>query len=119
MTNWARVIAKGWPGAEFRTDSADDPMLPIRRQADPGISARTIEIDGVAIEWMDAGRPRPTIAQLRAKATEVQPLLDAEDAGRQRVRAFRQKWPHERIVEAIIDDAALRAEFIADARAAR
>lgn len=122
MTDWPRVLQKGWPGVGIRTDAVlergfPNAQLAIRRRNDPTILSRTIEIDGIAIEWGVLG-PMPTEQQLRDKAAELAPAFAAEDERRLRMRAFRQKWPHDRIITSM-DDPSLRAEFIADARAAR
>lgn len=134
MTNWARIIAKGWPGARFTAHEFIDLAAlanALGEEAAQAVFDAACEAAGqvklpegrmvvgnAAVEWRDESVPMPARDDVVSRRGELQAEMDALAAARLKAKAFADAYPPEKIIEYLSDDAK-KAEVISAALAAK
>lgn len=124
MSKWPDLIALGWPGAEFTTDTlGPDENALKRRFGDDQLMLREFKrdfeamlekvakdnpnmlvFDDCVVIWQDKNVKMPTKAEVLARKAELQAIFDGRVVKIQQAKTLKQAWPHERILEAAKDD---------------
>lgn len=134
MTNWARIIAQGWPGARFHSHAFIEPQALTNAldaetaQAVFDAACAAVEqvklpegfmiLGNAVVQWADENTPMPSREDILSRKDDLLAELDALAEARLKAKAFAQAYPPEKLVE-LLSDETKRQEVIDAAAAAK